>query len=325
VKLAIAAPLVLYLVFSGKVDWSALAAAGSRPLWLVAALGLMAANLLFASMRFFALLRAQRIAIGPRAAVRLTLVGSFFDVLVPGGFGGDPVRIYYAAKLAPGCGVEGAAAVLADRALGFAALALLAGTAGGLAGGPALGAVIAGLRASLGPGATLGAALALVLAAGAGAFLLRARRAACPAAPSRLARAAGAAGALVRAPGAFAAALALSLLLHISTVGVFFAAGRALGAPPLPPRTLVAIVPLGLLANAVPGPPAGLGAGEWAFERLYALALGPGVRSPGAEVCLVWRAALVVVAQAGGLLYLLGKRGAPARNGVGAELEPGPG
>lgn len=55
---------------------------------------------------------------------RLQILGTFFNIFLPGMVGGDAVKIYYLFKMA-GIGTEGVASVFMDRYLGYADLMLL--------------------------------------------------------------------------------------------------------------------------------------------------------------------------------------------------------
>jgi uncharacterized membrane protein YbhN (UPF0104 family) len=63
------------------------------------------------------------------------------------------------------------------------------------------------------------------------------------------------------------------------------------------------LTPFGLLANALPLTPGGLGVGEAAFETLF---LSVGVRG-GAEAILSWRLLTTVLDLFGGVFLLMGR------------------
>jgi hypothetical protein len=109
---------------------------------------------------------------------------------------------------------------------------------------------------------------------------------------------------LAREPGPAVAALGISLLAHTVCVLVFVVLGRALGETELSIGQYLLLVPAGLIVNGIPGPPAGIGLGEWAFENLFAYALGR-TESLGAEICLVWRLCVLAWNQVGVIFYLV--------------------
>ncbi|MCY2931192.1 MAG: lysylphosphatidylglycerol synthase transmembrane domain-containing protein [Planctomycetota bacterium] len=84
------------------------------------------ASYFVAALRWRALLALQDIRVGPWEALRLTFLGMFFNIVVPGTVGGDLVKAYYAAQHARDKGSV-LVSVVIDRALGLFMLTLLAG------------------------------------------------------------------------------------------------------------------------------------------------------------------------------------------------------
>jgi len=95
-----------------------LAAAGGG--WLTA--------LFVTTIRWWLLLRIQDIRISLWEAIRLSFLGQFFNLVVPGTVGGDLVKAYYAAKHTPRKAAV-LLSVFADRILGLAELTLIAALA----------------------------------------------------------------------------------------------------------------------------------------------------------------------------------------------------
>ncbi|MCK4275443.1 MAG: flippase-like domain-containing protein, partial [Phycisphaerae bacterium] len=92
---------------------------------LIVATGGFVCSVLTVSMRWWFLLRIQGIHIRRWEAVRLTFLGYFFSLVVPGTVGGDVVKAYYAARHTH----KKAAALVSifvDRVLGLTELAGLA-------------------------------------------------------------------------------------------------------------------------------------------------------------------------------------------------------
>ena len=101
-----------------------------------------------------------------------------------------------------------------------------------------------------------------------------------------------------------AAAVLVSSAGQIALAGTFMIAGTVV-IPDVPGWTTAFLSLLGMVANAVPVTPGGIGVGEAAFEALFALAGYDG----GARLMLVWRAGLLPLALLGGLLYALHGQG----------------
>ena len=103
------------LSIAGRLNW-----------WL---LGLAAAgfalSLLIVAVRWWLLLRIQRIRIRLWEAVRLTFLGQFFNAVVPGVVGGDLVKAYYVSKHTPKKGAV-VLSVFVDRVMGLTELTVMA-------------------------------------------------------------------------------------------------------------------------------------------------------------------------------------------------------
>ena len=98
--------------------------------WLVLALALMLPPYAIVSYRFLIVLRNQGIRVDTPTAIRWTMIGSFFDVVMPSNSGGDLIKCAYVVKAAgPGRRLKAVMAVAFDRILGLLGLFLLAGVA----------------------------------------------------------------------------------------------------------------------------------------------------------------------------------------------------
>jgi uncharacterized protein (TIRG00374 family) len=95
---------------------------------LLLGLSLYIVGIALRAVRWRALLRAQSVTVPLSRLVALYYVGSFFNIMLPTGVGGDAVRAY---ELARDCGSSpiSVGTVLADRAIGLLALFLMAALA----------------------------------------------------------------------------------------------------------------------------------------------------------------------------------------------------
>ena len=93
--------------------------------WLVAALGIYAVNVLVSIWRWRLLLLAQHVHVRPRWLLGSFLVASFFNNFLPSNIGGDVIRISDTAKPARSKTLA-ATVILTDRGLGVMALVLVA-------------------------------------------------------------------------------------------------------------------------------------------------------------------------------------------------------
>lgn len=94
------------------------------PLAVLGALG-FGASVVLTAIRWWILLRIQRIRIPAWEAVRLTFLGQFFNAVVPGTVGGDLVKAYYVAKHTPKAAAV-LVSVFVDRLFGLVGLAVVA-------------------------------------------------------------------------------------------------------------------------------------------------------------------------------------------------------
>ena len=141
-RVAVTAGILGFL--AAKVNWAQLGQRflSAQPGWLVAALLLTFFSILLCGVRFWFLLRLQKIQLPLVRALHLTWVGFFFNLFLIGSTGGDAIRLYYLIRWFPDRKARSALAILLDRVFGVAVLfgltlVLLPATASRLAQDPA--------------------------------------------------------------------------------------------------------------------------------------------------------------------------------------------
>jgi uncharacterized membrane protein YbhN (UPF0104 family) len=113
---------LLYLVLSKVGTGNVLKALrDTGVISFVGATGIFVLMILLTSVRWGLLLNRS---IGIFKLFRLQMLGTFFNIFLPGLVGGDVVKIYFLHKMA-GIGTEAVASVFMDRYFGYAALMLL--------------------------------------------------------------------------------------------------------------------------------------------------------------------------------------------------------
>jgi len=130
IKGVIAILVLIGLFYFNRVNWAQLRLL--RDAWplLLAAFGLMLPPFIIVSYRFQLILRSQGIRVPLSYAIRWTMVGAFFDLVMPSSNGGDVVKAGYVAKhVGAGHRTRAVMAVAFDRILGLLGLFLLAGVA----------------------------------------------------------------------------------------------------------------------------------------------------------------------------------------------------
>ena len=251
--------------------------------------------------RWRALLLLARLDLPLASVWRVSIEAQAGGILLPGGIGGDALRIAAMAARRPNRTALVVASVLLDRAVG---LAVVAGSAAALA--FALG----GLRA--GPLATALGALPPIFVAG----MITVRRAPLARVPWLFRGRLGSVAQPIleylrdpRAPRAIGTAAALSLLV----AAVQFVAIRglvlALGGAPTAEKWVYVGIAMAFVVSALPALPGAWGTADAAYVFFFGLAgLRPGT---SLAVCLMYRLFWYLSGVAGAILHLL-HRGKPA-------------
>jgi len=321
-RLALGLGLLAYLVSAGAIDWSSLW--GLLSAWKLSALafGLLFLVLTLVSQRLRILLAAQGFHLPLGAAIRLTLIGGFFSAFLPGSSGGDLARMYLAARPHPGHGTEITTVLIVDRVVGalsllsLPVLAVLAIAPSG-ASLPAMveGLLVLTVLGLLAVPAVIAAASMPALRHVALRGLRRVRL------DEHAERFLDTVAAFRRKKRALLTAFSVALVTQGVLVASILILARATGGTAFN-GWLVFVVPFGMLANALPITPGGLGVGEAAFAGLFA---SVGV-SGGAEALIAWRLLTTLFDLLGGGLFAIGRTrivmGAPPSAAVGAETAP---
>lgn len=324
-KYAVGAVLLGYVVYANwepnpDVPGSGLKAALDRPIrlgpFLLAGL-LCAVNVFQTFVRWFLLVRAQGLPFTLRGAVRLGLVGYFFNTFLPGSVGGDLIKAAGIAREQERQTVA-VATVLIDRAIGLAALVWLVALAGGvywLRGDPVLNdvpelrtVVRTAIWVAVG---TLAGWLVLGLLPDRRADRFASRLKSIPKVGRMFAEMWRAVWMYRRRSGTVAVAMVMSLFGHTCSTLMFYCAASTFqpaddptAMPPLGTHFL--ITPVGMAAQAFFPAPGGIGGGEFVFGRLYRLVGYP--EANGILGSLGQRVWTWVLGAAGYVAYLLMKR-----------------
>lgn len=237
-------------------------------------------------LRWGLLLRGAGLETGWRTVLRLSWVGQFFGVTLPGGTAtGDVVKAYYVARSHEGMRTRAIVTVFVDRAVGLLVLSLIA-----------VGAIVLA-PLDLKGGTAVKASLVAFLCAGMFVLALILSR--------RLRRALGLGRLVKRLPfqqvvrecgqaadvygrrrGVVLAAFGMSFVSHGLFLGSYHFYAAAMGFD-LPLLALAGAIPIAQIVSAVPGLPGGWGVGEGAFFFLLPLAGVPASRAVALSV--VWR------------------------------------
>jgi uncharacterized protein (TIRG00374 family) len=228
---------------------------------------------LVSAARWQMLLRVQDLRLSFRRVLSLTMIGVFFNFFIPGGTGGDAVKMFYLVKETPGRRGMAILSVVVDRLIGLFALIVFAG-------------VLIGLKwqwLRTAPDTEPWLYLALgVLAASllflAGTFLVTGlglvhRLPAKFPGRDKLAELAMAYNVYGRAVLPCGAAFVLSILAHVGYYGVFYCAIRALASSGIEIPTLAKFYAIMPIIGTITSLPISIGGVGWR-EKLFEDFLG---------------------------------------------------
>lgn len=124
IKLSISLVIIAWFVQNQKINFSVLAPLFTSN-YLLVCLVCIFLNLFFCSERWRLLVRSQNIHLSLTQSFKYTLVGQFFNFTVPGGMGGDIIKALYMNKQFPDSKLVNAYSVFFDRVIGIFSLSLL--------------------------------------------------------------------------------------------------------------------------------------------------------------------------------------------------------
>jgi uncharacterized protein (TIRG00374 family) len=311
-KLGLAVALLGWLLAKGHLDPERIGRALKDPKLIALALVLGTFNISTSAVRWLLLLRSEGIDCSLRLSLRLTWIGHFWNMVIPGAVSGDAVKMYYIGRFAPGKREEAWTTVFVDRLIGMAALVSLStiATAANLQfmlSRPELRNTAITMLAVLLVLAAIG--LGLSLGIGRKTVLFDSLRARLPFADG-LRRGYHALLRLGQRPGTVAVAFAISFFSHGCAVVTTMVLGRAAGEDALAFVQYCVVVPVALFANALPLTPGGIGVGEAVLGNLFEWSNGDA--GDGTTVMLLYRFMFYALAGIGAVLYVLHRSdGAP--------------
>ncbi|MDJ0520585.1 MAG: lysylphosphatidylglycerol synthase transmembrane domain-containing protein [Planctomycetota bacterium] len=275
------------------------------------------------AFRWKLLLHAVGIDMPYLRVARLTFIGGFFNLAVPGATGGDFVKAWYAQKEARarydgqrGMGTKAVLSVFVDRFLGLFGLVVFAA-----------GVLLLTARGDAYDVPRIVVLIVLGVAIASGIVVVS----------RRVRRALGLSWLVRRLPfqnileelqaaarlyrnhlGTLVATLGISLLNHAANATACYFLAQALGIQGVTLGGAMALVPLANLLSAIPLLPGGWGVGELAFAYFFGLVGVPATEAVGLSV--VFRLAVLGVNLPGGLLWIFWK-GHPSTETITADVE----
>ena len=279
--------------------------------WLLTmAFGIAFAATCISFARWYLLVRTIRLPFHLRDAFRLSFMGFLLNFVSAGSVGGDLFKAIFIAREQPGRRTEAVATVVVDRVVGLYALLVVASSAIVLTGIPDSAPTISAIcNAALVATAVGGVALLAVLMPDFTRGRLPEFLAGLPKIGPTLRQMISSLRRYRNNPGVMVVVFAISILVHcMLAVAIFLIAVSLFDTAPTLVEHFI-IVPLSLIAAALPLTPSGLGTFEAAMELLYhhASLTGPGM-AEGILVALAYRLVTIGIAAVGVVFCWMSRR-----------------
>ncbi len=324
---------IVLLVYVVRSNWGTPGSNGLGDVWqrhvvegqpihlgfLAAAFAIYTASLLITLLRWYVLVRAQDLPFRVPDALRIGLIGFFFNTFLPGSVGGDIIKAAFLAREQSRRTVA-VATVIMDRIIALWGLVWFVAVLGSLFW---LTGNLEGPVAERSKGIVIGAQIVVVVSLAvwlllgllpdrvANRFALRLEN--IPKVGMSAAEFWRAVWMYRQRQGAVFAVLGLSWIAQVGFVVSFYCCARTLsdGAASAVPGLVqhFLLVPIGLVIQAVVPVPGGAGAGEFGFGKLYVY-FG-GAEASGVLGSLVQRVIAWVLGLAGYIVYLRLRAGLP--------------
>jgi len=305
VKVIFGAAILTWMATSGKLNLSQVGRTLAQWPVTLAIVALLYAQVGVAGLRWKLLLKAQDVKLSFRRVWGLSMIGMLFNIVIPGAVGGDLVKGYYITRATGGRKSHAATSILMDRVTGLIGLLFLGAAM-------ALVNLDETLRSSatrsLGlttMGAFLAGMVGLYVAVFAGGALSR-----WELLPGVLRNVFDALHEYRTQKSVIPVALALSVFNQALSCAMYYLALWATGVTDMPLSQFFLIVPLGLVATAIPISPGGIGVGQAAFFALFQI-VAPKYGSLGSDALTVYQVLLVLVCCSGLYWYVSYKHEKP--------------
>ena len=298
VKLLLGPLLFSWMVYSGKLSLRQVGTSFLHWQAISAMIVLMCIQPGITAWRWNLLLRAQEIRLPYHQAFGLTMIGLFFNVVIPGAVGGDLIKGYYITRAMEGRRSSAATSILMDRVLGLLGLILLAAVTvvpnfSELAKKPethklamaVIGALIIGIS--------------FVSTAG----LAGSRLSEWTLLPRVVRNVLRSLSSYHKKAAVIPVAIAVSVFSHLLSCTAYYIALRSIGGADVPLGYFFLLVPLGLVVTAIPISPAGIGVGQVAFFALFHIVSGLHAVA-AADAFTVFQLVVILVSLGGFCWYL---------------------
>jgi len=261
-------------------------------------------------IRWYLLVRSLGMAFRLRDAFRLGALGFLMNFVSLGATGGDFFKAFFLAREQPARKTEAVATVVVDRIIGLYAVFVVASVAilfsSEVGAGPRIAAFANGTLTATAIG---GVGFVIMLLPGFSTGPISEFLCGLPKIGSMIEKLIGAFRIYRRQPGLLVGISLLSLLVHGLSCVSFYLVSQALFDGGLTLAQHFFVVPIAIVAGAMPFTPAGLGVMEYMLDFLYAHFPGStAVAGQGLVVALAYRVITIVIALAGVVFYWTARR-----------------
>jgi len=307
-KAGVAVTLIYWLVATKKITAEPFIQLWGTPWLTFFVFVVVMVGVLINNYRWLLLLQGQKIRSDLSQTLPLTFIGLFFNLAMPGSVGGDVIKAYYIAQEQPGTKLRAATSVLMDRVVGLYAMAIIA-----------LAAVMIHTDKILGSPQLRPLAIFVVgLSVGFTVFFIVGF--------SDIVRAHGLTekflnhvpgGKLIRrfydavhdfrhGKKQFIWGIALSISVQSLNIYGFYIISKTLHFENATMGALFFLIPLGLIATAIPVSPGGVGVGQAVFLALFTW-YGGMTPSLGPTLITIFQVMTALVSLIGAVLYFMRK------------------
>lgn len=312
-KAGITFGILYYLYSNGMLDFTRVKNVLTNVPVVLSCLGILLSTNLAGVIRWWLLLDGQGLRISKLEALKLTMIGVFFNTAIPGAVSGDLVKGYYVVRQQPdGRGrIRAFTTLLLDRLLGLSALIFVSFVAmvmnfNEMSSNPALK-PLCGLISVLFAGVV--GFYAFVLIEWSFSPKIMKLLSKLPAG-DYFVKLYDAVKAYENSRHYVYKGMAISVAIHCSIISVFIMLGKSMGGfETIPLDKFFFLAPFGLLVTAIPVAPAGLGTGHAAFSGLFKM-VGT---TAGADLFTAFVTFQILISLIGGLFYVNYKGHLPQR------------
>ncbi len=311
-KFGVAALIIYYMIATGRLDLHQISEILGKKLMVLKVVFTLMIIIILGTTRWYFLLLWQGISTSFKTVLRINCIGMFFNSFMPGALGGDLIKAFYVAKDSKERKVGAVMTILIDRIIGFQAIMIVAFVAllfnhKIMSSNPQLQAIASAIAFYI----------ACSLIAASCVFSVRVKDFLVSIGVRKLVYKLPKSEFLLKVYHAFHVyagqktrllkAIALTILIDILNIYMFFVIGRGMGEDIVSLTSYLTAVPVGLLMLSLPISPAGVGVGQVAFYNLF-LWFGARSGTIGATIITIYQLIIMSVSMCFVFVYLANRK-----------------